>query len=256
MLEKLVKKTFESLGYEKRKKGRKSVRMPIELSPAECDIIDYVKSKKISMVSYERLWATLMACKHVINSDIEGDFVECGVWRGGNAIIAAAMFDLYGAQRNVWLFDTFKGMTAPTEVDIRASDGQVATSKYLAHQRSDHNEWAYASLEDVKENFRSKELLSDNVIFVEGDVCATLDQEKNIPSKISVLRLDTDWYESTKKELEVLYPKMSMGGFLILDDYGSWSGSKKATDEYFDRLRNRPFFHYIDNPGRIAVKVS
>lgn len=197
-----------------------------------------------------------MACKHAIKSNIDGDFVECGVWRGGNAIVAAAIFELYGAKRNVWLFDTFKGMTLPTEADIRASSGQTATAKYLENQRNDHNDWAYASLDDVKENFRNKGLLSDNVIFVQGDVCLTLDDASNLPPKISVLRLDTDWYESTKKELEVLYPRISIGGCVIVDDYGAWEGSKKATDEYFASLSNRPLLQYTDNSGRIAVKVS
>jgi hypothetical protein len=86
---------------------------------------------------------------------------------------------------------------------------------------------------------------------VQGDVRQTLDV--NIPEKISVLCLDTDWYESTKKELCVLYPKLSHQGVLIIDDYGSWSGSKKATDEYFETIQ-RPFLQYTDWTGRMGVK--
>jgi len=255
MLRKLVNRALGPLGYEVKKIKRKPVRMPAELTPEECAIVDYVKLRNLSMVSYQRLFATAMACKYVIDRNIEGDFVECGVWRGGNAIVAAAIFDLYQVKRKVWLFDTFKGMTSPTEVDANLSDGRSATAQYLENQRSDHNDWAYASLDDVKENFRGKNLLSDNIIFVQGDVGTTLDNEANIPIQISVLRLDTDWYESTKKELEVLYPRIPFGGCIIMDDYGAWSGAKKATDEYFEGGNNRPFLHYIDNSGRIAVKL-
>jgi O-methyltransferase len=78
---------------------------------------------------------------------------------------------------------------------------------------------------------------------------------QTLPNKICVLRLDTDWYESTKKELEILYPKLSINGCLIIDDYGHWSGAKKATDEYFETHHNRPLLHCIDYTGRAAVKV-
>ena len=224
---------------------------PVELTAEELAIADDIISNKLSMVSYERLWATLMACKYAINNNIKGDFVECGVWRGGNAIAAASIFKLYGSKKKVWLFDTFAGMTEPTEVDVERHTGDLALDQF-------HNKlnWACASLEDVKNNFEKRNLLTKSVIFNPGDVCETLDIEKNIPNKICVLRLDTDWYESTKKELEILYPRLSIGGCLIVDDYGHWAGATKATDEYFDKNKNRPFFHYTDYTGRAGVKVS
>lgn len=254
MLNRLIKSAFNTLGYEIRKNPR--TNMPVELSPEERAIIDYVKSNQLTMVSYERLWTTLMSCKYAIEQKIEGDFVECGVWRGGNAMVAAELFKLYGVSKKVWLFDTFKGMTEPTENDVEASDGKSARMQYTRDQRDDHNAWCYASLADVRTNFDKRGLLSDQVIFVPGDVCQTLDQVSQIPESICVLRLDTDWYESTKKELEVLYPKLTPGGCLIIDDYGYWAGSKKATDEYFEARGNRPFLQYTDDTGRIGVKVS
>jgi hypothetical protein len=222
---------------------------PVELTTEELNIAVDIISNKLSMVSYERLWATLMACKYAINNNIKGDFVECGIWRGGNAIAAASIFKLYGSKKKVWLFDTFAGMTEPTEVDVERHTGDLAVDQY-------HNRWACASLEDVKNNFEKRNLLYNNIIFTPGDVCETLDIKKNIPNKICVLRLDTDWYESTKKELEILYPRLSIGGCLIVDDYGHWTGATKATDEYFDKNKNRPFFHYTDYTGRVGVKVS
>lgn len=95
--------------------------------------------------------------------------------------------------------------------------------------------------------FEVKEL-SSQVILIEGDVLETLVKTQNIPGKISVLRLDTDWYESTKKELEVLYPKLAVGGVLMIDDYGYWGGAKKAVDEYFADIP-RPFLQYTDSAG-------
>lgn len=78
-------------------------------------------------------------------------------------------------------------------------------------------------------------------------------ERPEVPDSIAVLRLDTDWYESTKKELDALYPRLSSGGVIIVDDYGVWQGARAAVDEYFSAHR-RPLFHYIDDTGRIGVK--
>ena len=232
------------------------IQMPIELSKKEQEIIEYVMENQLTMVSYERLWATLMACKYVIDRSISGDFVECGVWRGGNAIVAAEIFKLYGVEKKVWLYDTFKGMSQPKEVDFRISDSEPALNQYIGELRDTHNEWCFASIDEVKNNFEKRNLISDQIIFVEGDISITLSKENLfLPDSICVLRLDTDWYESTKIEMEVLYPRLSVGGCLIVDDYGYWSGSKKAVDEYFEREGNRPFFQYTDSSGRIAVTI-
>ncbi len=256
MLKKIVHNTLSTFGFEIRRtsKGITDRQMPIEFSDSEREIFQHIMSNNLTMVSRERLWTTIMACKYVVDRNIEGDFVECGVWRGGNALAAAEIFKLYKSKRDVWLFDTFKGMTEPTDADVEASNGQAARTQYETDQKDTHNEWCYASIDDVRQNFASRGITS-NIHFVQGDVCQTLNNPP-LPDKISVLRLDTDWYESTKEELEVLYPKLTIGGCLIIDDYGHWSGSKKATDEYFKKNRNRPFLQYTDYTGRVAVKVS
>jgi hypothetical protein len=255
MLKKLVKRAFNCVGYEIRhnQKTHFDALIEAELNAAELEIITYVMSKNLTMVSLERLYTTVMACKHALDQDIEGDFVECGVWRGGNAIVAAEIFKLYKSDKSVWLFDTFKGMTAPTGLDVQISNGRPAKNQFISYQKESHNEWCYASIDDVRRNFLNRGLIS-NIFFIEGDVCKTLDAP-NLPNKICVLRLDTDWYESTKKELETLYPKLSIGGTLIIDDYGHWSGSKKATDEYFKKHHNRPFLQCTDYSGRAGVRV-
>ena len=255
MLKSFINEALKKIGYEIQRTSQSSSKMPIELGKAEREIIRYVMSNKLTMVSQERLFTTAMACKYVIERGIDGDFVECGVWRGGNAIVAAQIFKLYNSNKKVWLFDTFKGMTTPTDIDLVALSGKAAKHQFKAEQKETHNEWCYASLQDVRNNF-FKLGLAEDIFFIQGDVCQTLDSKSSqLPIIISVLRLDTDWFESTKKELEFLYPKLSLNGCLIIDDYGHWFGAKKATDEYFKKHGNRPFLQYTDYTGRAGIKT-
>ncbi len=207
-----------------------------------------------TMATVPRLVNTLKACKYVVKNNISGDFVECGVWRGGNGILAKKIFERLGAEKKVWMFDTFGGMTEPTEFDIAAKSKESAKAKYQISQRKFHNEWCYASLEDVKDNCLKSNLDLNSFNFVKGDVCKTLTDKGNLPNEISILRLDTDWYESTKAELDILYPILSKGGVLIIDDYGHWEGSRKAVDEYFNGAKYKPLFNVIDYTGRSAIK--
>jgi O-methyltransferase len=255
-MKRLARKVLSKAGYVilRASKGTVLTDYPIELSKEECRIIDSVIREQLTMVSFERLVATLMACKYVLENSIEGDFVECGVWRGGNAIVAAEMFKLYSSDKHVWLFDTFLGMTQPTGLDTDQM-GNLAEGKYLAQKSEGFNNWCYASLEDVTNSFDKRKLLGQNIHFIKGDVTETL-KTRILPTKISVLRLDTDWYESTKVECQVLYPKLSIGGCFVIDDYGHWNGSRFAVDEYFKEVSNRPFLHATDYTGRIGVKTT
>jgi predicted O-methyltransferase YrrM len=117
---------------------------------------------------------------------------------------------------------------------------------------SDETGWCYASLDQVSQNFAAAGLSTKTSHFVKGDVMETL--KDNLPEQISVLRLDTDWYESTRFELEVLYPRLSKGGVLIIDDYGHWSGSRKATDEYFSSIQ-APLLNRVNDQVRLCIKV-
>jgi hypothetical protein len=227
-------------------------RFPVEVSAADQRIFEYVRGNRLSTSSDERLFATLMACRHVVDRGVAGDFVECGVWRGGNSIIAADVFKQMKSSKRVWLFDTFAGMTEPTDVDINFR-GEAADTKFRSSKQADHNTWCYAPLEEVRGNFAKAGLLGEAVSFVAGDVAETLAKADRLPEKIAVLRLDTDWYESTKVELEVLFPRLSTGGILIIDDYGHWGGARKAVDEYFVE-RERPFLQYIDHTARMGVR--
>ena len=251
----MLKKILFAAGFNLTRSSN-NLNKPVELNAEENEIIDYVRANNLSMCTTFNLQQTAIACKYIAINKIPGDFVECGVYKGGNALIAAKVFDIYKVNKKVYLFDTFTGMSKPTKYDLRTSDKSSVLSKYLSRQQKDHTDWAYASIEEVKENFRKINLLNNNVIFVKGKVENTLDQVINIPNAISFLRLDTDWYESTKKELEILYDRLVYRGILVIDDYGAFDGARKAVDEYFKKLSQPPFLSLIDNGARICIKST
>lgn len=253
-LKRLLSRSLGIAGLRLVRVGGHDDGFPVELTSQDQAIVEFITRNELTMVSRERLYTTLMACRHVAGEGVEGDFVECGVWRGGNSIIAADVFRRMAPHKTVYLFDTFAGMTTPSELDVSQS-GVPAAEKFFKGQRAGFNEWCYASLEEVKSNFSKAGLDPQNIRFLPGDVLDTLQADSNLPEKISVLRLDTDWYESTKFELETLYPRLVEGGVLIVDDYGHWGGAKKAVDEYFE-THPRPFLQYTDYTGRVGIKVS
>jgi hypothetical protein len=211
---------------------------------------DYVKVKPYTMVGPSRSYALWEAVNYVCRGELSGCFVECGVWRGGQAMLAAFAFERHGRFPDFHLYDTFAGMSAPTDHDVRGSTGASAMKKWKASQTADHNEWSYAPLEDVKTNMASTGYPSDRIHYHVGMVEHTLPE--SIPDRIAILRLDTDWYESTKIEMELLFPRVSSGGILIIDDYGSWQGARTAVDEY---LANNGINLYLfrDKGGRVAI---
>ncbi len=214
MIKRLVKKLIDTMGF---KLERKDTRDPYsslatDLTSEEISLIKSISESKYTLVSIQRLVATLLACKYVVKNNIPGDFVECGVWRGGNSILAKKTFESLGSDKKVYMFDTFKGMTEPTELDISIQTGANAKQKYQDNLNESHNEWCYASLQDVQNNVVASGIDLDSMKFIQGDVLKTLNVKTNLPNEISVLRLDTDWYESTKKELEVLYPLLETKG--------------------------------------------
>lgn len=256
MLKQSIVSFIKSLGYSIHPINNKHHNIAVELDDSDVDLIKYVLDSGYTMTSVPRLVNTLKSCRYVVENKIPGDFVECGVWRGGNSILAKKLFNELDSQRCVWMFDTFEGMTAPTEFDVAARTGVHASQKYENSQKNTYNEWCYASLEDVQNNCEKSGLKLEDFRFVKGDVSKTLLKKRNIPNKISVLRLDTDWYESTKLELEILYPIINVGGVLIIDDYGHWEGARKAVDEYFSVVDYKPLLNVIDHTGRCAIKMQ
>ena len=255
-MKKSVFKLFDKLINESKSQKTQLKDIATELEKFDINLINQIIDKKYTMTSVHRLINTLKSCYYVVENNIPGDFVECGVWRGGNGILAKKIFEHLNSEKKVWMFDTFEGMTAPTNVDIEAINQISAENKFAESQTNTHNEWCYASLEDVQKNCSDSGIDIAALKFIKGDVCDTLKKPDNVPDKISVLRLDTDWYESTKAELEVLYPKLSNGGVLIIDDYGHWEGARKAVDEYFSLQKYKPLFNVIDRTGRSALKFD
>ncbi len=169
------------------------------------------------------------ALRRIDNEGIPGIVVECGVWMGGNIILARKL----APSRTCWLYDTFTGMSEPTDEDYSLGNLELAKKNYDDKMKPG-GKWHGVSVDRVRMNLDVMGVLDDTKLrFIVGPVETTLTKKSNLPSQIALLRLDTDWYASTKIELEVLYPLLAPGGILIVDDYGHWAGSRKAVDEYF-----------------------
>lgn len=207
-----------------------------------------------TMTSAERIEALVNAVRYIVANQVPGDVVECGVWRGGSSMAAALTLKQLGDEhRHLYLYDTFEGMSAPTAEDV-AFDGVPASGTFAEQRLSDESsEWCRAPLDDVRANLESTGYPAERVHYVKGKVEATL--PATLPGgPIALLRLDTDWYESTRHELEHLYPRLARGGVLIIDDYGHWTGARKAVDEYFAAHPPGLLLNRIDYTARIAVK--
>lgn len=228
-----------------------STPLPVEASVDDSQLIESLRP--FTMTSPQRLWSLINAVSYLVQEDIPGDFAECGVWRGGSVMaMARQLTRLNSTDRRIWLYDTYQGMTTPTEKDVEAGSGVRAADMLESTPVDDgNNVWCVASLEDVRTNVLSTGYPADRFEFIKGDVAETL--LTSVPERLSLLRLDTDWYESTRLGLEVLYPRLSVGGVCILDDYGHWEGARDAVDEYF--TGRRPLMHQIDYSGRIFIKT-
>lgn len=225
---------------------------PSDLDAAEIRIIRTVRS--YTMTSNERVVALIRAVRHIVKNAIPGDIVECGVWRGGSMMAALMALQEIGVQdRDVHLFDTFEGMNSPTDSDLSYRGETAGELLRASEKEKERNVWAYSPLESVKANVLSLGYDERRIHFVKGPVEETI--PSLAPERISLLRLDTDWYESTRHELVHLYPRLSIGGMIIIDDYGHWQGARKATDEYIEENKLPIFLNRIDYTGRIAVKL-
>lgn len=203
--------------------------------------------KPFTMTSIERITELFNSLEYIRLNNIQGDLVECGVWKGGNILgIIEYLYHYNMIDREVWLYDTFQGMTPPEDIDI---DLKNQKAKDILQ-----SVLCYSSIDDVKKNLSISNFPIDNIKYIIGDICDTLNYKNNLPNKISLLRLDTDWYQSTKKEMDILYPLLVNNGVLIVDDYGHWQGSKKAVDEYFEKNKIVNTLEKIDYTGVKHIK--
>jgi len=193
---------------------------------------------EFSMTSYGTLGVLMDAVRYVIKNNIQGDVVECGIGKGGSIMaIAETLIDLESFEKEIFLYDTYEGFPEPGKFDINFKNETASMIKQREFEKG--RKWGMvATLKEVKKNVFSTKYPEHKFKFIKGKVEDTI--PKHIPEKISILRLDTDFYESTKHELIHLFPRLSKYGILIIDDYGHWSGSRKAVDEYF--LERTPIF--------------
>tara|TARA_Y100000816_G_C26037508_1_gene543267 strand:- start:352 stop:1128 length:777 start_codon:yes stop_codon:yes gene_type:complete len=209
-------------------------------------------------VSKERFLSLYLAANYIYKNNISGDFIECGVFKGGSAMMMAYAMQEFDAKnknnKKLWLYDTFEGMANPSEHDENILNQKAILELKKIKKAENRNDiWAYSPINYVNQNILKTGIVKSNVIYVKGLVESTLLNTK--PDRISLLRLDTDFYESTKVELKILYPLLEKGGILIIDDYGHWKGCKKAVDEYFEDKKDI-FFQKIDYSGIIGVKIK
>jgi O-methyltransferase len=225
-------------------------------SPEDRRIIE--RALPYTMTGAVRLQALIDGVRHVVRRDLPGDFAECGVWRGGSVLAMILTLQELGiADRDIHLFDTFEGMTEPTEHDESAFDGRALetwTEARAGGERPwnalfDAQTFNEAAVRGVLE---ATGYPPERLHLVRGRVEETVPDRA--PERLALLRLDTDWYESTHHELVHLYPRLVDGGLLIVDDYGHWDGCRRAVDEYFATEAPAVLLHRIDYTGRIAVK--
>jgi cephalosporin hydroxylase len=203
-----------------------------------------------TMTSPERILALREAVRHIVRHKVPGAIVECGVWKGGSMMATARTLLALGQKRNLFLFDTFCGMTTPEAID-RDLAGHPAADLLNAPSPSALIR-AASPLDEVQQNMASTGYDPALVKYVVGPVEETVPAQA--PDQIALLRLDTDWYASTAHELQHLYPRLAAGGILIIDDYGHWQGARRAVDEFLAETRTPLFLHRIDYTGRIGVK--
>jgi hypothetical protein len=204
-----------------------------------------------TLTGLDRRASLIGAVDHLVRHGIEGDIVECGVWRGGSMMaIALALMARGDTARHLYLYDTFEGMSEPGAED-RSHDG-VAAAQQLARTERGQGVWCEAGLDDVQANLWSTGYPREQIHFVQGKVEDTM--PATLPGAVALLRLDTDWYESTRHELQHLYPRLARHGVLIIDDYGHWQGARQAVDEYFAGQGADHFLHRVDYTARLMIK--
>lgn len=209
--------------------------------------------KDFTITSPERISALCEAVKYIIVNDIPGDIVECGVWKGGSMMaVAHTLLQLNDNSRNLYLFDTFDGMTAPTAVDVDFMGRSAQRYREWKQDTVSHDE--VVTIDDVRQSVSRVGYDNDKIHFIKGPVEETI--PGYAPNTISLLRLDTDWYESTRHEMEHLFPRLSFGGVIIIDDYGHWQGARLAVDEYLKANKIKLLLNRIDYTGRIGVKLT
>ena len=232
--------------------GRRSpAALHLDFSPFQRALLG--KVRPYTMTSDERVAVLESAVRHAAKIG-PGDFVECGVAKGGSMMaIAFTLLDLGITDRELYLYDTFEGMPEPDEFDL-GRFGEPAHRRWRKRRdAAGRSTWINHDIDEVRRNLAMTGYPERRIHLVKGKVEQTL-PASSPPGAIALLRLDTDWHASTKAELDHLYPKLVRGGILIIDDYFRWQGARKATDEYLQGHGIPMFLVRVDDSSVIGVK--
>lgn len=214
----------------------------------------YEKCRAYTMTSIERMYSLYKAVEYIVKLKIPGDMVECGVWKGGSSmLIASTLLKMNETTRKIYLYDTYAGMNKPTEKDIDFL-GRPAIREWKSNQKDSFNKWAYSALEETRYNLFKTGYPREKLIFVKGKIEEIV--LKIIPDKIALLRLDTDWHDSTYHELYHLFPRLIVNGVIIIDDYDFFRGQREAVDKYFNENNINMLLNIIDGTARIGIKLN
>jgi O-methyltransferase len=226
--------------------------IPLDFTPFQKKLLRNVRD--YTMTTNERVAVLDSAVRHVITQDYPGSFVECGVAKGGSSMaMAYTLIDLGKTDRDIYLYDTYEGMSEPTEHDQGRLGEPAMKSWKKRRDDSGASTWIHHGIDEVKRNFSRTDYPPARVHYIKGKVEETLPTQSP-PGAIALLRLDTDWYESTKAEMEILYPKLVRGGIILIDDYHRWKGARKAVDDYVALHKIPIFWARIDDTAVIGVK--
>lgn len=245
-----VRRGIRRLGYDLVPRDGSGGSFTADFDDHTRSVVELVRGH--TLTSAERIGALVEATRYVCRANIPGAFVECGVWRGGSAMVMAATLLEAGIDdRDIFLYDTFTHMPEPGVEDV-TFEGEAAADFY--DEASAAEAFRYVPLDAVREAVLSTGYPSGRIHFVEGMVEDTIPSDA--PDRVALCRLDTDWYGSTRHEMEHLWPRISPAGVLIVDDYGHFMGAKKAVDEYFAGHELEVFLHRIDFTGRLVLKPT
>lgn len=250
-MKRIINQMLFKFGYQISKVRSKSA-FPSDIESNTAFMQKYQTCSRFTMTSVYRMYALFQATEYISRQKIGGDIVECGVWKGGSAMmIAQTLASMSDVRRQILLYDTYEGMPEPTDLDIDRL-GRVAKSKWNESRTESYNAWCYAPLDEVKSNLSRTQYPPERLLFVKGKVEDTI--PTTVPQQIALLRLDTDWYQSTYHELTHLFPLVIRGGVIIIDDYNHWQGQRKAVDQYFSENNVQIALVRIDKGGVIGVK--
>lgn len=222
--------------------------LPLDFSEVEVELVKRVRP--FTMTSPEAVRNLRECVRHVVARGIPGAFVECGVWKGGSSMAAALSFLELAERRDIFLFDAYD-LPIPPPVGL---DTDHEGNRILGGAAEARPYWAAVSAEEVTANMRATGYPVQHVHVVKGLVADVI--PARAPDLISILRLDTDTYESTIHNLRHLYPRLREGGFLVLDDYGTHQGVKAAVDEFFAEAGAPPMMHRVDTGSRTIRKCE